>query len=171
VLQDVDLATGEGIDELAARHAEAEGIFQRVEEVASLARATLGAGVMRRAAAAETVLREAYVAVPVGEGGRTALEGFVDLIFEDENGDLVVVDYKTDQVGESGSLDSAAAPYEAQLGAYAYAIEKSTGRRVSEAWLVFSRRALAGLESGYRLPDLDGARRDALERAREAVGV
>ncbi|MCH8102591.1 MAG: UvrD-helicase domain-containing protein [Chloroflexi bacterium] len=171
VLQDVDLETGEGIDELAARHAGAEGITQRVEEVASLASATLDAGVMRRAAAAKTVLREAYVAVPVSEGGRTTLEGFVDLIFEDENGDLVVVDYKTDQVGESGSLASAAEPYEVQLGAYVYAIEQSTGRRVSEAWLVFSRRALAGREAGYRLPDLDAARRKALERARDAVGV
>ncbi len=171
VLQDVDIETGEGVDALAARHAEAEGISDRAEEVAELASATLGAGVMRRAAGAKTVLREAYVAVPVGAGGRTALEGFVDLMFEDENGDLVVVDYKTDQVGESGSLESAAAAYEVQLGAYAYAIEESTGRRVSEAWLVFSRRALAGGEAGYRLPDLDGARREALERAREAVGV
>ena len=171
VLQDVDLATGEGVDELAARHADAEGVSDRVEEVAELARATLGTDVMRRAAAAGTVLREAYVAVPVGERGRTALEGFVDLMFEVENGDLVVVDYKTDQVGESGTLGSAAEPYRVQLGAYAHAIEVSMGRRVSEAWLVFSRRALAGGDAGYRLPDLDGARHEALELAREAVGV
>ncbi len=126
---------------------------------------------MKRAAAAKTVVREAYVAVPVGEGGRSALEGFVDLIFEDENGDLVVVDYKTDRVGETGSLESVAEPYAVQLGAYAHAIEASTGRRVSEAWLVFARRALAGGEAGYRLANLDEARREAVESAEDAVGV
>ena len=99
-----------------------------------------------------------------------SVEGFIDLLFEEDDG-FVIVDYKTDRVGESGSLDAAAAAYELQLGAYAHAIEASTGRRVSEAWLVFSRRALAGAEAGYRLPDLDTARQKALERAREAVGV
>ena len=67
----------------------------------------------------------------------------------------------------SSHLADAAAAYVPQLGAYALATEAATGRQVTEAWLVFSRRAAAGLDAEYRLPSVS----DAAELAREAAVV
>ena len=64
------------------------------------------------------------------------LEGFVDLLFEDDDG-LVVVDYKTDRIAGPETLDATAAFYRPQVAAYAAALEKSCGRQVSRCVLLF----------------------------------
>jgi hypothetical protein len=106
------------------------------------------------------------------------LEGVIDLIFEDASGGLVIVDYKTDgaaatsqgevDAGGQGSLERAARRYRGQLGAYALAVEQATGRRVSEAIIVFASRAAEGKDAEYHLPDLAGAMREAGELAAAA---
>jgi ATP-dependent helicase/nuclease subunit A len=104
------------------------------------------------------------------------LEGIIDLIFEDPSGGLVIVDYKTDRVRDTGGdtvegngpLAIAAAPYFPQLGAYALATEQATGHRVSEAVIVFASLAAEGKVAEYHLPDLTGARREAGELAAAA---
>jgi ATP-dependent exoDNAse (exonuclease V) beta subunit len=77
------------------------------------------------------------------------LQGFIDLLFE-EDGNLIVVDYKTDAV-DSDHVDDAAARYGPQGGAYALAVEKATGRPVTEVVFLFlhANRSAA-------LPDLPG---------------
>ncbi|NQW17029.1 MAG: UvrD-helicase domain-containing protein [Chloroflexi bacterium] len=169
VLQDIDLSSGDGIDAAAQLHAVAEGVGDRSGEVANLARSTLQVPVVQRAAQFNKHFREAYVGVPVVEG-ESGLEGFIDLAFEDENGDLVIIDFKTDRVGDGDVLAEASAPYRMQLGVYAHAIAQATGLRVSEAWLVFSRRALDGEEAEYRFEDIDDAAREAAELAATLVG-
>ena len=63
------------------------------------------------------------------------LQGVTDCCIE-ENGELTVVDYKTDRVyGEA--LMERAAEYEKQLNAYALAMEKITGKRVRQKLLWF----------------------------------
>jgi ATP-dependent helicase/nuclease subunit A len=170
VLQEVDLRTGEGIGAAAKLHAAAEGVGDRTEEIAELARATLQVPVVQRAARSPNIFREAYVGVPLNED-HTSLEGFIDLAFQDENGEIVIVDFKTDRVAENADLAEASAPYRTQLGAYAHAITLATGLRVSEAWLVFSRRARERGESEYRIEDLDGAAAAAADLATGVVGA
>jgi ATP-dependent exoDNAse (exonuclease V) beta subunit len=77
--------------------------------------------------------RELFVAVPVSDG---VLEGFVDLVLEDD-GALVVVDYKTDHIGGRSGLERAAARYRPQVASYALALEEATGRHVRRCVLVF----------------------------------
>ncbi len=105
VLQTVDLATGAGIDETAAAQAAAEGVLGKEATIAALARAAIASDTVR-AASARPFWRETYVAVPVG--GLT-LEGYVDLVYRAEHG-LVVVDYKTDAIGDDATLGASPRP-------------------------------------------------------------
>ena len=68
MLQTIDLATGEGIDETARAQAAAEGVPQRQAEIARLVRAAIGSDVVRRAVSSGRPWREVPVAVPIGEG-------------------------------------------------------------------------------------------------------
>ncbi|MBN9662411.1 MAG: UvrD-helicase domain-containing protein [Acidobacteria bacterium] len=86
----------------------------------------------QRAARATRVEREFDFLLEV-EG--VLLRGQIDLWFE-ENGQLVVVDYKTDRNLDETRMDA----YSVQLRLYAEALERMLGRPVNEAWL-FSLRA------------------------------
>lgn len=109
------------------------------------------------------------------------LEGIIDLIFEDTVGELVIVDYKTDgaaavsqgasDVDAPGSLELAALPYISQLGAYALAVEQATGHKVTDAVIVFAARALMGLDAEYHLPDLEAAKKDAVQLAHQSISA
>ncbi len=156
VLQTIDLATGDGIEETSQAQAAAEGIPQRWSEVARLARVAVNSDVVRRAVAASRSWREVPVAAPMRNG---VLQGFIDLLFE-EDGNLVVVDYKTDAV-DTDYVDEAAARYGPQGGAYALAVQKATGKPVTEVVFLFlyANRSAA-------LPDVSGMAAGA-ERAAE----
>jgi ATP-dependent helicase/nuclease subunit A len=65
------------------------------------------------------------------------VRGQIDLWFE-ENGQLVVVDYKTDDVPRAATVDRAR-DYSLQLRLYAMAVESITGRPVGRACLHFLR--------------------------------
>lgn len=132
VLQAVDLTGDPTLDAVAAAQAAAEGVDDRADVVAGLARSALQSPVVVEAAAA-TYWREVYVAAPVGD---TLLEGYVDLVFERGDG-LVVVDYKTDHVASPADLDAKLDRYRLQLGAYALALRSATGRAVVDARFVF----------------------------------
>jgi ATP-dependent exoDNAse (exonuclease V) beta subunit len=167
VLQHADLATGADIPELAGKHAVAEGAPGNVDEVSELAAATIQTSVMRRAAESSSAIREAYIAATVSPDS-PIIEGYVDLMFVDADEGLVVIDYKTDRVGERETLEDHATEYVVQLGAYAHALQ-AAGHTVSEAWLVFSRRAANGLPAEYRVPDLPAAMEMARRTTRRAV--
>lgn len=53
---------------------------------------------MQRAAAREH-WRESYVGTQLDDG--IILEGFVDLIFREDDGSLVIIDYKTDSIPDA----------------------------------------------------------------------
>jgi ATP-dependent exoDNAse (exonuclease V) beta subunit len=176
VLQDIDL-TNPSIAELgvlAAKHSSAHAVAGFEDEIFRLAQATLEAPVMRRAAEALAkgrAWRESYVSAPVGDSG-LILEGYVDLVFEDDEGALVIVDYKTDRT------TNAAKAYELQLGAYVAAVRKATGLAVSEAVLVFSQQASEALKNGssledaqHSVSDLDQAADLAVKRAEEKASA
>jgi ATP-dependent helicase/nuclease subunit A len=132
VLQTVDLATGSGLDDTASAQATAEGIAHRTAEVARLARVAMDSDVVRRAVASGGFWREVPVAAPLGRG---AIDGFIDLLFQ-EDGHLIVVDYKTDALEVDETAD-AAQRYRLQAGAYALALMESTGQPVREVVFLF----------------------------------
>jgi ATP-dependent exoDNAse (exonuclease V) beta subunit len=132
VLQTIDLATGDGLDDAAAAQAAAEGIVGREADVAARARVALGTRVVREAVE-HGFRREMYVATPV-DG--TTLEGYVDLVYRRPNG-LVVVDYKTDAFTDDADLDAKVQRYRLQGASYAVALEQATGETVAECVFVF----------------------------------
>ena len=152
VLQTVDLATGAGIDETAAAQAAAEGVLGKEATIAALARAAIASDTVR-AASTRPFWRETYVAVPVG--GLT-LEGYVDLVYRAEHG-LVVVDYKTDAIGDDATLARRLDHYRIQGAAYALAVGEAVGEPVAACVFVFL--------------DPDGAREVTVEGAALADAV
>ena len=121
-----------GIDETARAQAAAEGISQRQAEVDRLARIAVESDIVKRAVASGRLWREVPFGVPVGGG---ALEGFVDLLFEDGDG-LVIVDYKTDSVAPEQVTD-AANRYRLQAGSYALLAQRATSKPVKEIVFLF----------------------------------
>jgi len=115
VLQGVDLATGAGLDEAVAAQCVAEGVGDYAEVVEALVRSALASEVVRRAAERDH-WRESYVGTVQPDG--TVLEGFVDLIYREDDGSLVIVDYKTDAI-PARALDARVAYYAPQIKAYA----------------------------------------------------
>ena len=61
------------------------------------------------------------------------VDGIIDLFFE-EDGNIVLLDYKTDRIGEGG-IKAIADRYKIQLDLYAVAIERATGKKVTEKLL------------------------------------
>ena len=72
---------------------------------------------------------------PGGEGESVLLQGVIDCMIE-ENGEITIIDYKTDRVRGGEALDRARS-YAKQLEAYAYAAQRMTGRPVRECVLYF----------------------------------
>jgi ATP-dependent helicase/nuclease subunit A len=72
------------------------------------------------------------------DGRQLLMEGSIDLLFEEEGG-LVLVDYKTDKLKGRNPQD-VAKDYELQMSRYAQAVEKTTQRKVQEMgiWLARS---------------------------------
>jgi len=98
------------------------------DEARELASVFLASDLGRRAAAAMRAAREWDFIVDI-DG--TLLRGTVDLWFE-ENGEVHVVDYKTDAIARPDE-------YAPQLALYALALERALGKRPSGAWLHFLR--------------------------------
>ena len=68
----------------------------------------------------------------------TLLQGSIDCFFE-EDGALVVVDYKTDRVAGESAIAERAESYRIQLDTYAYALRRIFGLPVRERILYFLR--------------------------------
>ena len=161
VLQSVDLSDGAEIDDRARAQAVAEGVQERVADVARWSRAALESEAVKRAVASGRYWREVPVAAPVAAG---LLHGFVDLLFEEHDG-LVVVDYKTDSVTGPEAAE-ATARYRLQGGAYAHAIQKITGKQVKEVVFLYLQ---PGREE--KLSNLEQAMQDALAEAEAMLTV
>ena len=157
VLQTVDLASGEGLATLARIHAEAEGIATLSDQVADLAASAIASGEIHLAIQ-NRYWRELHVACPIGE---KIVEGYVDLVYETEQG-LVVVDYKTDQV-EPTEIDLKVDRYRLQGATYAAALEETTHQPVNK--VVFAFLSLDSEAICASLPDL----REAVDDVRKVI--
>jgi ATP-dependent helicase/nuclease subunit A len=125
-----DLRDTENLDAMAQRIASASGL----EDPAGLAiraRSALRSTPVQRAAE-----REHWLELPVvtSVDGLT-LEGIIDLMYREDNGTLVIADFKTDISATPDRLSS----YWRQLSTYARMVERVTGQTVSELALIFCR--------------------------------
>ncbi|WP_353807674.1 UvrD-helicase domain-containing protein [Agromyces sp. SYSU T00194] len=122
------------VDQVAGAQSLAEGVPSLSSAVASFVRSALATDVVARAFVSEH-WTEVYVGMVEHDG--IVLEGFIDLLFRDADGSLVIVDYKTDTVTDAtDSLAQRAAHYAPQLHAYIRALEAATGE-LARAQLVF----------------------------------
>ncbi|MEO5838263.1 MAG: UvrD-helicase domain-containing protein [Acidimicrobiales bacterium] len=153
VLQLAALDTGADIRALARTFAAVEGVPEWTDTIAASAEGARQSAAVQRALVAPQYWRELFVAAPI-EG--RAVEGFVDLLFRDGD-DLVVVDYKTDNVADDAAIERALVRYRPQAAAYALALEHTTGRQVRECIFVFTRRGNV-IERSVTGADLDDAR-------------
>jgi ATP-dependent exoDNAse (exonuclease V) beta subunit len=166
VLQHVDLATGEGLAELARAEAAAEGVASLADEVGARARRALDAPIVRQAVESGSFWRELYVAAPItadtdASWDAVVVEGYVDLLVRTPEG-LVVVDYKTDGVASDAEADEALDRYRLQGAAYALALGRALGEDVVGCVFLFlsEHRALE-----RRVVDLPGAVAEVARRA------
>ena len=68
---------------------------------------------------------------PVDSGELVVIQGIIDAYFE-EDGELVLVDYKTDKTRSSRILLE---HYKRQLDYYERALSQMTGKKVREKWI------------------------------------
>ena len=156
VLQVVDLHTGNGLEDIAKAQAAAEGVPGRADDIARLARRALRSPLVKRALDSGRWWRETPVACPVGEG---IVEGFIDLLFEEEDG-FVIVDYKTDALRSDDEIERAMSRYRLQGGGYALALSRATGATVNEVTFLFLEPSRSAT-----VDDLSGAMREAEDAA------
>lgn len=136
VLERIDLRSAEGLAAMARAVALELGLAGREREIEAVARNAIEHAVVRRALEARVLLREVSFTAPLPAGSGLA-EGRIDLLFESD-GAITVVDFKTDDVGESG-LDERAALYRTQALVYAWAAARTTGMPVREVVFLFAR--------------------------------
>jgi ATP-dependent helicase/nuclease subunit A len=127
VLQAVDLASGDGLEAAVVAQCMAEGVTEHADVVRALARSALESDLVRRAAERQH-WRETYVGMVDGEG--RVVEGFVDLVYREDDGSLVVVDYKTDAI-PAAAVSVRTVYYAPQIAAYEGALAAATAAPVS----------------------------------------
>ncbi|WP_101772595.1 helicase-exonuclease AddAB subunit AddA [Peptostreptococcus faecalis] len=82
----------------------------------------------------------------IRDGERLMLVGIVDLFFEDDKGDIVLLDYKTDFVNDE-NFNEVVSKYDIQLELYKKALEEISGKRVSKKYIyLFNRSKLVEYE-------------------------
>jgi ATP-dependent exoDNAse (exonuclease V) beta subunit len=109
----------------AAREASATAAVQDLaRDVARTVERFWASDLGRRVAQARVVHREAPMLLALG---RTEVRGQMDLVFQNAEGEWEIVDYKS-SLARGPSGDPAAEPYRLQLGLYALAVARWTGR-------------------------------------------
>lgn len=123
VLQTVDLADGAGLESAVHAQGVAEGVGAHARVVTDLVRSALASDQVKRAAF-RPHWRECYLGTVRADG--TVLEGIVDLLYREDDGSYVVVDYKTDAV-PAAALEARTAYYTPQIQAYVDLVTTATG--------------------------------------------
>jgi ATP-dependent exoDNAse (exonuclease V) beta subunit len=160
VLQSIDLATGDGLDAVAAASAASELVPDHAAVVAQMARAALGSGVVR-GGCKRRHWREVYVATPVGS---SVIEGFIDLLVDGPDG-MEVVDFKTERLISDADVDQAVAHHSLQMAGYALCVKGALGARVARCVLVFLAGGVARERVVSNLEMLESEVRSRLDAA------
>jgi ATP-dependent helicase/nuclease subunit A len=124
------------IDAGAAAVAREYGMRDREREMISVASRALSSDAVRRALCSRRMLLEAPFTVALPGAGGLA-EGRIDLLFE-EDGGIVIVDFKTDAVS-ARDVEERASLYRHQALVYAWAAHAATSLPVREVIFLFAR--------------------------------
>jgi ATP-dependent helicase/nuclease subunit A len=142
VLQVIDLTTLASLDVLVEGAARDENMSDATDQIAEYVRHAAASAAVQAALASGRYWRELPVGVVQDDGA--ILEGAIDLLYEQADGRLVIVDYKTDRI-LAHEVAVRTESYRAQGEAYAAAVTRVTGREVARVVFVFA--ALHGLVS------------------------
>ena len=134
VLELIDLRDPHDVEQTCASVCALAGLAGHEDQLVELVRACLASPVVERLRAATRWWAEVPYTTRIPEGYAT---GRIDLVFE-EDGELVVVDWKSDSVAASG-VEAAAESHRPQGEAYVRALEGVTGLTVREVVWVFPR--------------------------------
>ena len=127
------------INRAAQRHAASEGLSDS-GEVANLARQALRNPAVVAGLRAPCLWPEIPVAARLGDApDSVVLEGIIDLLYEDNAGGLVILDYKSDYVRNDAEIRAKMSNYQWQGAAYAAAIERATGKPIRAVQFLFIR--------------------------------
>ena len=131
------------IEKLAKSAAKAQGLTGRDGEIADLARRALQNDSVAKALRASRLWPEIPVAAPIVPTDEAqvpvVVEGIIDLLYEDDDGQLVILDYKSDDIKADDLDDRMKQHYQWQGAAYAAAIEQATRRKVKDVQFLFVR--------------------------------
>ena len=73
--------------------------------------------------------------------GPVVIEGIIDLLYRDHDGQLVILDYKSDRVDSDAAVEVKLDHYRMQGAAYAAVVERATGDSVKAVQFLFVRRS------------------------------
>jgi RecB family exonuclease len=130
---------GEAVRALAAAH-EVELTENDVADLRAMVAAFEGSALRERLAAARSVRRELAFAFALGGDG-PMLTGFVDVVAHEADGAALIVDYKSDRVGDADLEAIVEAGYGVQRRIYALAALRSGAPAVEVAHLFLERPA------------------------------
>ena len=150
---DLPLTTSAEVDEylarwndeiarLAQQQTSDKGIAPRnANEIARLAQKTLSTPAVTAALCAPNLWSEIPVAAPITtpKGDVVVIEGIIDLLYQDADGELVVIDYKSDDITTETDVTARLEHYQWQGAAYAAALESATGKAVKDVQFLFVR--------------------------------
>ncbi len=134
-LEDVDAGRAERVRAMAEAIAPSYGLDAfAAGRAAEQVEQSLSLPVMDRARRARRTWRELSLWFPDGD---FLVEGIVDLVFEEEDGQLVVVDYKSDAIAAEQAL-AQAAHHAPQLQLYGRGLAQAAGIPVRERLVLFT---------------------------------
>jgi ATP-dependent exoDNAse (exonuclease V) beta subunit len=170
LLERIDLRQPEDAPAMAEAVAREHSLIGREREIADVAERALGSEIVARALRSRRLLREAPFTAPLPADGLPGLaEGRIDLLFE-EDGGLVIVDFKTDRVTAAEARARIAGDYRTQALVYAWAAKQATGMEVREVVFLFARPEPA-LECAIAVDAAFMAEAEALMREPIAAAV
>ena len=141
-LQSIDIADASSpnsrtVRALADVCARDHGVSRHSSEVVRRVEAALASPTVT-AAARGRFWQEVFVSAPLPDG--LVLEGFIDLLYETPQGRLVVVDFKTDAVGDGDTVEQKTTHYRLQGATYAWCAQQATGKAVERIVFLYLSR-------------------------------
>ena len=130
------------ITRLAQQQTADKGIASRnANEIARLAQKALHTSAVTAALRAPNLWSEIPVAAPITtpKGDVVVIEGIIDLLYQDADGELVVIDYKSDDIPTEPEISARLEHYQWQGAAYAAALESATNKTVKDVQFLFVR--------------------------------
>ena len=153
------------IERLAPQEAANEGVPTRSTAIAQEARRAVRNPAVIAAFRASRLWPEIPVAAPIDTPmGQVVVEGIIDLLYLDDDDQLVVVDYKSDDVRDEAHVRAKLDYYQWQGAAYAAALQSATGKTVKDVQFLFVRR-----DEAVSIPNLRELMDDLSQRVAHAI--